>query len=188
MSGEAATTPPLLVISGPSGVGKGTLIASLLARLPRARLAVSATTRPPRPDELDGIHYHFISEPQFAAARRAGHVVEWVSYAGYSYGTLLDELTGGQPTIVECDVRGARLLATGPVPARLIFVAPPSLSELERRLRDRATEDDANIAARLQRAREELEQAPEVYDRIVVNDRIERACDEVIAALAAGAD
>lgn len=168
MSPQAGT---LIVISGPSGSGKGSLIADLLAARPDLRLAVSATTRAPRPGEREGVDYRFLSQEQFARREASGEFLETVSYAGNRYGTLISELEGapGEGIVVEIETQGATAMRRRLPHARLIFIAPPSLAELEVRLRARASEDEAAIAARLEAARRELGAAAG-YDVIVVND------------------
>lgn len=166
------------VISGPSGVGKGTLIGELMRGLPQARLAVSATTRPARPGERDGEHYHFLSEQQFADLEQRGQFLEHARYAGARYGTLRAELDGDGQLIIECDVRGARAVRNAVPSARLLFIAPPSLDELEARLRARGTDDEDKIAQRLRRARDELGQRGR-YDHVIVNADVARAAAQL---------
>jgi len=175
----------VFVITGPSGVGKGTLIRALLERMPELRLAVSATTRPPRAGERDGVHYHFLAQGDFDARVSAGEFVEHVAYAGHSYGTLRSELEGGDsgpggPVVLEIEVQGARLIRNALPYATLIFIAPPSLEELRARLCGRATDDPEKIERRLAVAGEELQAAPE-FAHVVLNDEVDRALAELEA-------
>jgi len=177
------------VITGPSGVGKGTLIRGLLQRMPELRLSVSATTRPPRAGERDGIDYHFLEQPEFDARVTAGDFVEHVDYAGFSYGTLRSELDGSavseRPVVLEIEVQGARLVRNALPYATLIFIAPPSLEELRARLYGRGTDQPEKIERRLEVAGEELKAAPE-FEHVVLNDQLERALAELEAIVRAG--
>jgi guanylate kinase len=170
------------VISGPSGAGKGTVVGLLRACLDHLALAVSATTRSPRPGEADGREYHFLSRDAFARAVRGGAFVEWVEYSGDLYGTLrrevVEKLARGDDVILEIELRGARAVREAMPEARLVFIAPPSLEELGRRLRGRGTEGDAAIARRLGIAETEVAAAGE-FDLVVVNDDAERAAAEL---------
>jgi guanylate kinase len=174
--------PPVLVITGPSGVGKGTLIRSLLERIPELELSVSATTRSPRPGEADGVDYHFLSDEEFDRRVREGDFVEHASYAGRRYGTLREELErrtrDGAPVVLEIEVQGARQIARTMPEAVRIFVAPPSEAALRARLIGRGTDDAEEVEARLRTAREELA-AKDEFTHVVVNDRLE----EAVAAL-----
>ena len=175
---------PILVITGPSGVGKGTLIKGLLERMDGLALAVSATTRPPRPGEQDGRDYHFLSPEDFDQRVRQGDFVEHAEYAGNRYGTLRSELEKpGAGTVLEIDVQGARQVRETLPDAVRIFVEPPSVEDLERRLVARGSDAPEQIARRLQAAREELA-AREEFPHRIVNDDLERATDE-LEALAA---
>ena len=174
---------PVVVITGPSGAGKGTLIAELVERMPELELAVSATTRARRPGEVDGRDYWFLGEREFAGRIDAGDFLEHVTYvSGHRYGTLRSELTriaarGGVP-VLELEIEGA-LAVRDVVPGSVtIFVDAPTFSELERRLRERATESAGEIDERLALARRQREQAGE-FDEVVVNDDLDRAVEEV---------
>ncbi len=178
----------IFVITGPSGVGKVTLIRALLERMPSLRLSVSATTRPPRAGERDGVDYHFLDQAEFDARVAAGDFVEHVDYAGHSYGTLRSELDGsagpGVPVVLEIEVQGARLVRHALPYATLIFIAPPSVEELRSRLYGRGTDDPEKIERRLAVAGKELRAAPE-FAHVVLNDRLERALNELEAIVRA---
>jgi guanylate kinase len=173
-----------VVITGPSGVGKGTLIRLLRERMPDLQLSVSATTRRPRPGETQGIDYHFLSPEQFEEHVRAGDFVEHADYAGARYGTLRSELAtrsaSGLPVVLEIEVQGARQVRETMPAAVQVFVAPPSLDALRARLVGRGTDDPEQIRARLRTAERELEAQGE-FAHVVVNDRLEDAVDELLA-------
>jgi guanylate kinase len=172
------------VITGPSGVGKGTLIKGLLERVPGLELAVSATTRPPRPGEVDGRDYHFLSEDEFEERVRAGDFVEHAVYAGNRYGTLRSELERpARGIVLEIDLQGARQVREALPGAVQVFVAPPSLDALRERLEQRASDSPEQIRDRLALAPEEMA-AREEFGHVVVNDDLERALGE-LAELAA---
>jgi guanylate kinase len=174
----------VFVITGPSGVGKGTLIRTLLERIPELELSVSATTRRPRPGEEDGVAYHFLDDEEFERRVQAGDFVEHASYSGRRYGTLRSELerrTGaGAPVVLEIEVQGARLIREAMPEAVQIFVAPPSEEALRARLVGRGTDDPEAVEARLATAREELA-AQHEFGYVVVNDRLEDASDRLEA-------
>jgi guanylate kinase len=178
----------VFVISGPSGAGKGTVIALVRQRLTRVVTSVSATTRAPRPGEVDGREYHFLGEETFRHAVASGDFLEWVEYSGNLYGTLRSEveakLTDGDDVILEIELIGARVVRKTMPEAISVFIAPPSMSELAERLRGRGTETAAAIAKRLDRAETEVAAAEE-FDHVVVNDEAGRAADEVVAIIAA---
>jgi guanylate kinase len=172
------------VVTGPSGVGKGTLIAHLLERVPGLELSVSATTRKPRPGEVDGRDYHFLSPEEFDERARRGEFVEHAVYAGKRYGTLRSELERpARGIVLEIDLQGARQVREALPEATQVFIAPPSLEDLRRRLEGRASDDPEQIEERLRVAPQELA-AQEEFSRVVVNDDLERAVDE-LAELAA---
>lgn len=168
----------LTVLSGPSGVGKGTLVRALLARHPELWLSVSATTRPPREGEVEGEHYFFLTPERFAQQVHAEGFLEWATFAGQSYGTPREpverRLAAGQPVLLEIELEGARQVRRTFPAGRQIFVAPPSFAELERRIRGRGTDAEEAIQRRLARAREELAAAAE-FDAVLVNGGLEAA-------------
>lgn len=172
----------VIVITGPSGVGKGTLIRGLLARIPCLRLSVSATTRAPRPGERDGADYHFLTPGEFERRVAAGEFVEHASYSGASYGTLRAELDcrlrDGVPIVLEIEVQGARQVREAMPEALAVFIAPPSRDALRARLLHRGTDAAEQIERRLQTAERELEAQPE-FARVVVNDLLEDATTEL---------
>jgi guanylate kinase len=170
---------PILVITGPSGVGKGTLIKGLLERVPGLELAVSATTRPPRPGEVNGVDYHFLSEQDFDRRVAAGEFVEHAVYAGNRYGTLGTELERpARGIVLEIDVQGARQVRETLPEATHIFIEPPSFDDLAARLERRGSDSPEQIERRLQAAREELVARDQFRYRIV-NDDVERAVQEL---------
>jgi guanylate kinase len=173
----------VFVITGPSGVGKGTLIRSLFDRIAALGLSVSATTRPPRPGEEDGVHYHFLSRDQFDDHVAAGDFVEWAEYSGNRYGTLRSELDQrvdeGAPVVLEIEVQGARQVREKMPEAIQVFIAPPSRETLRARLVGRGTDTPEAVERRLETADEELAAQPE-FKHVVVNDRLEDAVDELV--------
>ncbi|MGN0071436.1 MAG: guanylate kinase [Atopobiaceae bacterium] len=175
-------TPRLFVISGPSGAGKGTLLAELRKQRPDLGLTVSATTRSPRPGEVDGTSYYFLSDEEFRRRIAAGEFVEWAEVHGHLYGTLVSEvkrlLAKGHSLVLEIDVQGALNVRKVYPDAVLIFIEPPSLEVLEERLRGRGTEDEASVELRLKNARHEMELADQ-YDARIVNDTVDRATQEL---------
>jgi guanylate kinase len=172
------------VITGPSGVGKGTLIRGLRERLPELELTVSATTRPPRPGEREGVDYHFMTPDQFEASVRAGEFLEHADYSQNRYGTLRDEvdrrLRSGTPVVLEIELQGARQVREAMPEAVAVFIAPPSKEALRTRLIGRGTDSPEQVQARLATAERELEAADE-FGHVVVNDRLEEATDELVA-------
>ena len=176
--------PRVFVITGPSGVGKGTLIRSLRERVPELELSVSATTRAPRPGEEDGVAYHFLTDADFQRRVDAGEFVEHATYSGRRYGTLRAELDrrtrDGHPVVLEIEVQGARQVRRTMPEALQVFIAPPSREALRARLVGRGTDDAEQVAARLRTADAELE-AQDEFAHVVVNDRLEDAVDELTA-------
>ena len=181
----------VFVITGPSGVGKGTLIRTLLERIPELELSVSATTREPRPGEAHGVDYHFLGDEEFDARVAAGDFVEWAEYSGRRYGTLRSELDrhlrAGRPVVLEIEVQGARQVRETMPQAIRVFIAPPSREALRTRLVGRGTDDPAQVDARLRTADAELD-AQHEFARVVVNDRLEDAVDELTAVVRAALD
>jgi guanylate kinase len=169
----------VLVVTGPSGVGKGTLIRELLARRPDYRLSVSATTRPPRPGEQDGRDYHFLTQQEFERRLAAGDFLEHALYAGNHYGTLKEEVdrTPGN-LVLEIEVEGARQVRQALPEATQVFIAPPSDETLRQRLEGRMTDTPEAIDRRLARAKEELAARRE-FKRVIVNDDLDRAVHEL---------
>ena len=176
-------SPQVFVITGPSGVGKGTLIRLLRERIPELELSVSATTRAPRPGEENGVDYHFLSDEEFAEKVAAGEFVEWAQYSGRRYGTLRSELQrhldAGHPVVLEIEVQGARQVRKAMPEAVQIFIEPPQGEALRDRLVGRGTDDPDEVARRLAVAEEELAAAGEFQYR-VVNDRLEEAVARLV--------
>ena len=172
----------VFVITGPSGVGKGTLIRALRERVPELELSVSATTRRARPGETQGVDYHFLSDDEFQRRVEAGEFVEHAEYSGRRYGTLREELDrkvgGGHPVVLEIEVQGARQVRDAMPEAVQIFIKPPSEDALRARLVGRGTEDADQVAARLRTAREELA-AKDEFGLVICNDRLEDAAAEL---------
>jgi guanylate kinase len=172
----------VIVITGPSGVGKGTLIRGLLERLPGLELSVSATTRAPRPGEVPGIAYHFMDADEFRRRVEAGDFVEHATYSGARYGTLRSELERrlgeGVPVVLEIELQGARQVREAMPDAVQVFIAPPSRDALRARLVGRGTDTSEQIAERLETAERELEAQAE-FGHVVVNDRLEQATGEL---------
>jgi len=177
----------LTVLAGPTAVGKGTISADLRQRYPHIELSVSATTRPPRPGEVDGVHYHFLTAEQFADLVAQGEFLEHAKVHGrHHYGTLrkpVEELLAqGTHVILEIDLQGARQVREAMPQARLVFLAPPSWEELVRRLSGRGTEDADEQRRRLATARIELA-AEKEFDHTIINDDVRRATDELVGIL-----
>jgi guanylate kinase len=172
----------VFVITGPSGVGKGTLIEKLLERVPELELSVSATTRPPRSGEEDGRDYHFLTEEEFERRVAAGEFLEHAAYSGNRYGTLRsavdDRLREGRSVVLEIEVQGARQVRAAMPEAVLIFIAPPDPGALRERLRARGTDSDEAIERRLRTAEQELEAQVE-FPHVVVNDDVQKAAAEL---------
>jgi len=172
----------VFVITGPSGVGKGTLIRGLRERLPGLELSVSATTRAPRPGERDGVDYHFLSRERFDELAAADEFVEHADYAGRRYGTLRSELEErvqkGVPVVLEIEVQGARQVRAAMPQAVQVFISPPSLEVLRERLQGRGTDDREEVDRRLAVAEQELAAQPE-FGHVVVNDSLDAALEHL---------
>lgn len=175
----------MLVVAGPSGVGKGTLITGLRERHPGIEWSVSCTTRQPRPGEVDGADYHFVSREQFLRMAHGGELLEWAVVHGSDlYGTprgpVEDALAAGRDMVIEIDYQGARSVRAALPEAVLVFVAPPSVGALRERLRGRATEADETVERRLQTAGTEFEHIG-MFEYLIVNDALEQAIDALDA-------
>ncbi|MDQ3985252.1 MAG: guanylate kinase [Actinomycetota bacterium] len=176
----------LFVVSGPSGAGKGTVVREVLSRRPDIFLSVSATTRPARPTERNGIDYHFVSPDQFASMRERGEFLEWAEVYANFYGTPrapVDRAQAeGKDVVAELDIQGATMVKRARPEAVLIFIEPPSLDELSLRLRGRGTEDHDNLSRRIKAAYEEVKRKG-IYDHVLVNDDLETAVRGVLRIL-----
>ncbi|MGB3558569.1 MAG: guanylate kinase [Geitlerinemataceae cyanobacterium] len=176
----------LIVLTGPSGVGKGTLLRALCQRHPQLQISISATTRDPRPGETDGKHYYFVDRPTFDRMVADGELLEWAEFAGNCYGTprsaVEQKISQGEIVILEIELQGARQVRQNCPEARAIFILPPSFAELERRLRDRASESEAAISRRLNIAEKEFAAAIE-FDIQIVNDDLETALEQLEQAV-----
>ena len=172
----------LFVLSGPSGVGKNTVLQEVLAKRTDLTYSISATTRPPRGPEVDGLNYYFLSKEQFLAERQNNGFLEWAEIYGHYYGTpkkqVLALLQKGQHVILDVDIQGAAQIRHNYANAVLIFLYPPSIAELTRRLTERNTEDEEAIKKRLAYIEKELA-AVTFYDYVVVNDHLDEACKRV---------
>jgi guanylate kinase len=181
----------VFVITGPSGVGKGTLIRGLMERVPGLELSISATTRAPRPGEHDGVDYHFLTREEFNGKVKDGAFVEHADYAGRSYGTLRSELDrrvrAGAPVVLEIEVQGARQVRAAMPEAVQVFIAPPSLAALRTRLIGRGTDDQAEVERRLAVAEQELTAQPE-FAHVVTNDRLDDALERLSTIVTAELD
>lgn len=189
LSADTAHLPGILfIVSGPSGVGKDTVLRHALPRLDNIRRSVSATTRPRRPNEREGEDYFFVSTEAFVGMMERGELLEHAPVHGHLYGTprawVLEQLRAGNDVVLEIDVQGALQVKTNFPEAILIFLAPPSWDELARRLRSRNTETEAAVAHRLENARQEMARADQ-YEYLVVNDRVEDASTRLQAIVIA---
>lgn len=176
----------LIIISASSGSGKSTLIKSLFKKMDGLFFSVSATTRRPRPGEADGVSYYFVSIPQFEAMIKNNELLEYAEYAGNYYGTprnsVMSNLYAGKDVILDIDVQGAKLVKKKMPEAVMVFLMPPNLAELERRLRLRRTDNDEEISCRLEIAEKEFTEADK-YDYVVINDDLEKAVDEIASII-----
>ena len=179
----------LTVLSGPSGVGKRTVITALRKAHPEIWVSVSCTTRAPRPGEVEGVDYYFVDRERFAKMVEAGELLEHAEFAGNRYGTprqaVLDHIADGIPTILEIELAGARQVRQSMPDARFVFLAPPSIEALVQRLQGRGTESAIAIAARLEHAKAELA-AEDEFDEVVVNNDVEQAAHQLAALIVEG--
>ncbi|MFY1694367.1 MULTISPECIES: guanylate kinase [unclassified Solwaraspora] len=186
MYDDARPAARLTVLSGPSGVGKDSVIELIRARSPWIWLSVSVTTRPMRDYEVDGVHYYFVDRPEFERMAASGQLLEWAEFAGNLYGTprsaVEQRLHAGEPVLLKIDLQGARQVRKAMPEAQLVFLAPPSVEELKRRLVGRGTDDEETIRRRLAHADEELA-AEQEFDVTVVNDQVGRAAAELVGLL-----
>ncbi|MCI8828315.1 MAG: guanylate kinase [Ruminiclostridium sp.] len=178
----------LLVLSGSSGVGKSTIIAQVLEQRPELYFSVSCTTRAPRPGEVDGVNYTFISREEFQARIERGEFLEYAEYVGNYYGTSMtvirEKLEQGVDVLLDIEVQGAAKVRERLPDAASVFIVPPSFEELAQRLRGRGTDSEEKIQKRLETARREAKEIKN-YDYIVVNDTVDHAAQEVLAILTA---
>lgn len=185
---ETATAGTLFIVSAPSGAGKTTLVRKLMERDPGIRHSISYTTRPPRPAERNGHDYHFIDIPTFLAMRERGDFLEWAEVHGNFYGTsrtwLLDEMRAGRDTLLEIDWQGAQQVRALMPQAVSIFIVPPSIGELERRLRGRGQDSEDVIQRRVAAALGELRHVDE-FDFVIINNDLQEALDDLAAAVRA---
>ncbi|MDY6951470.1 MAG: guanylate kinase [Thermodesulfobacteriota bacterium] len=172
----------LFIISGPSGVGKSTVLSAILERNPHLRYSVSYTTRRPRGKEQDGVDYHFISEMAFREKIAASELAEWAEVHGHLYGTsgryIEKSLSQGLDVLLDIDVEGAKILSSKYPAGFCVFIAPPSMEELERRMKRRDTDAPEVVGRRLKNAQKEMAQA-HLYDRVVVNDDVAKTVSEL---------
>lgn len=186
MDDDARPAARLTVLSGPSGVGKDSVIELIRARSPWVWLSVSVTTRKMRDYEVDGVHYYFVDRAEFERMIASGQLLEWAEFAGNLYGTprgpVEAHLREGQPVLLKIDLQGARQVRAAMPDAQFVFLAPPSVGELKRRLIGRGTDDEETIRRRQEHADEELAAESE-FDVTVVNDFVERAADELVGLL-----
>lgn len=174
---------PLIVVSGPSGVGKSTIVRSVLEQDPQIWLSVSVTTRDPRPGEIHGVDYLFVTDEEFDNLVQSGGLLEWATYAGNKYGTPAEQVhhmrSAGRPVILEIEVQGARSVRASASDAFLVFIAPPDTETLRQRLVGRGTEDPHVLAERMNIAVSELEAASE-FDRVLVNSQVGECAGDLL--------
>jgi len=186
-AGAEQASAPVTVLAGPTAVGKGTVSAAIRARYPEIWLSVSATTRPPRPGEVDGVHYRFVNEEEFTSLVESGQMLEWAVVHGRNkYGTprgpVEQKVAEGRPVLLEIDLAGARQVRETLPEARFVFLAPPDWDTLVDRLVGRGTEDAEERERRLATARVELA-AEDEFDVTIVNDTVDRAADALARLL-----
>ena len=176
----------LIVVTGPSGVGKGTLVSLLLQRHPQLQISTSATTREPRPGETDGVEYYFLSKKDFETAILNHELLEWAEYAGNYYGTpkaqVVEQISSGNYILLEIELEGARAIANIFPEATRIFILPPSIEALEKRIRARGTNSEESIAKRLSIAEGEIAASDE-FDLKIINDELEKAIVKLESAI-----
>lgn len=186
MANSASELKNLIVFTGPSGVGKGTVLKALLARHPELHVSISATTRSPRSGEVDQVHYYFLTRSQFEAMVAQGEFLEWAEFAGNLYGTprqpVLDRMAKGERVLLEIELEGARQVRKTAPDALQIFMQPPSIEELEARIRKRGQETEEAIARRLARAKVEMNSAHE-FDVQIMNDDFDMTVEMLENAL-----
>ncbi len=183
-AGTPSAGSRLVVLAGPTAVGKGTVAACIREEHPEIWISVSVTTRPPRPGEVDGVHYHFVDDTDFDRLVATGGLLEWaVVHGRHRYGTpraaVEEQLAAGRPSLLELDLQGARQVRQNMPEALMVFLAPPSFEELERRLVGRGTESAEERARRLETAREELAAESE-FDVTIVNTEVRAACSQLV--------
>lgn len=176
----------LVVLAGPSGVGKSSVIKEALRQAPNTWLSVSATTRAPRPGEVDGVNYFYVSDEKFDQMIENNQLLEWANYAGNRYGTpraaVEEKLAAGTPVLLEIEVQGAKQIREAMPEALLVFLEPPTWADLEARLAGRGTESQTQVQARLDAALKELE-SKGFFDQVIVNDEVNRAASELVQYL-----
>lgn len=179
-------TTHLVVLSGPSGVGKSSVIKAALKEIPQTWLSVSATTREPRPGEVHGVNYFYVSNDEFDQMISDGNLLEWAEFAGNRYGTprgpVEERLSADIPVLLEIEVQGAKQVRKSMPEAVLVFLTPPSWDDLESRLEGRGTETPQQVAIRLATAQEELDSA-DFFDYVITNDDVARAATELVSFL-----
>lgn len=186
--GPARTKGFLIVLSGPSGAGKNSLLAKVLPKVPDLKYSVSVTTRPPRQGETDGVNYFFVGETEFRWMIERDELLEWAEFAGHRYGTprrfVHEAVERGETVITDIDIQGARQIKARMPHGVFVFLLPPSKSELERRLVGRGTDSERAIARRMAIAAQEMKAVVD-YDYWIMNDDLDKACETLIAIITA---